>query len=159
MLLSIQKMVSLVCRGCPPTEDMVVCPSRLAPFCLSLLIFSTLHDCMSQQYLRLLCRERKIHPCNLETRSTTEHISREGDCRKSDIIFCHLSLACMSREGNQLQLNLCQQPQCISTSPRCSAVTSSGTLIIVAAICQDPPDRHHADKPTLTISTIQHLFL
>lgn len=77
-------MVSLVFRGCPPTEDMVVCPSRLALFCLSLLIFSTLHDCMSQQFLRLLCRERKIHPCNLETRSTTEHISREGDCRKSD---------------------------------------------------------------------------
>lgn len=57
MLLSIQKMVSLVYRGRPPTEDMVVCSSRLALFCLSLLVFSTLHD----------CEER-----------------REGDCRESD---------------------------------------------------------------------------
>lgn len=108
--------VSLVCRGRSPTEDIILCLSRFALFCLSFGTDSlcTLHDCMSQPYLRFLSRERKIHPCNLE--NLTQGLEPEGDCRKSDRHLASPQSQCMSREGNELQVNLCAQPPCISIS-------------------------------------------
>lgn len=134
----------LVCSGCSPTEDMIVCPSRFAMFCLSFgtSSVSILHDCMSQQYLRLLSRERKIHPCNLENlphglqpdpqlNINQERVTVES---QTDILH-HLSLsACHEKAMNCRSIFASSARASVLLPPLCSAVTSSRTLIIAGSL-------------------------
>lgn len=164
--------VSLVCRGRSPTEDIILCLSRFALFCLSFGTNSlcTLHDCMSQAYLRFLSRERKIHPCNLENLTQglepglQLNINQKRVTAESQTDILHrLSLSACHEKAMNCRSICARSPRASVFLFPCSAVTYSRTLII--ADSQEPSHKHYDIKPTLfhlifqALWMLQHPFL
>lgn len=149
MLKIVLQTVFLVCRGQLVTWLYV----HLDLLCFGLYYgtSSVSCDCMFQQYLRLLSRERKIHPCNPENLAQglqpepqlniyQERVTGESQTH----ILYHLSLSTCHEKAGQFV-------RAVFLSPLCFAVTYSRTLIIAGtlsrtvwrALCRQSPPLFH----------------